>query len=90
MLVKCQGNQVQCFDSCGPSAVTLSLSSSAAICCASGGSAFIDLLDESAGCQLCSDLEGNNYTLKNFVSLFKIFFLKNRFGCPIDSVFYRN
>lgn len=57
-VVKCQ---VQCFDGCGLSAVTLSLPNSAAICCASGGSAFIDLLDESAGCQLCSDLEGNHH-----------------------------
>ena len=54
-------SQVQCFDQCGTTGVTLSLTDNIATCCNSGGGAFIDLLNEGAGCQECVDLGSKLY-----------------------------
>ena len=48
--------QVQCFDQCGSTGVTLSLTDMISTCCNNGGGGFIDLLNEGSGCQDCVDL----------------------------------
>ena len=61
-------SQVQCFDQCGNTAVTLSLTDNTATCCNSGGGAFIDVLNEGAECQECVDLGSKLYIAIAFPS----------------------
>lgn len=54
--------QTECFDGCGVTALSLGLMETARACCTSGAVGYIDLSDEAAGCQLCSNLpsQGNH------------------------------
>ncbi len=50
------GQMVECFDACGATAVSLGINPSPAACCNGGGTGFIDLSNEAAGCLECSSL----------------------------------
>ena len=60
------GQTVECFDVCGAAAVSLGINPSPAACCNGGGTGFIDLSNEPAGCLECSSLSSKPCSVTYF------------------------
>ena len=75
--VVCYG-QVNCFDMCGPSAITVPVViGTPQACCSGGGGAFIDLTSSDETCKSCSTLISEHIFYREaFLTIVFVYYLQ--------------